>query len=85
VNAAGKRGAEVKDGDRLTLVTSDFVALGGDHADIPKDRAKLEDELVRDALEKGLMGKGELHEKEVLDLGHPRWKLPSERPVRCAP
>jgi 5'-nucleotidase len=81
----GQPGAEVRDTDKLLIVTSDFVALGGDRADIPKDRATIEDELVRDALEKGLTGKGELREKDVLDRTHPRWKLPQERPVRCAP
>jgi 2',3'-cyclic-nucleotide 2'-phosphodiesterase (5'-nucleotidase family) len=84
-NAKGQPGAEVRDTDKLIIVTSDFVALGGDRAEIPKDRATMEDELIRDALEKGLTGKGELREKDVLEREHPRWKLPGERPVRCTP
>ncbi len=84
-NAKGQPGAEVRDNDKLTVVTSDFVALGGDRAEIPKDRAVIEDELVRDALEKGITGRGELKENDLFDSEHPRWKMPSERPVRCTP
>jgi len=47
--------------------------------------SNIDDELIRDALEKGISGRGELKEKDVLDREHPRWKLPSERPVRCTP
>ncbi len=82
-NAKGQPGAEVRDTDKLTIVTSDFVALGGDRAEIPKDSATFEDDLVRDALERGLTNRGELKEKEVLDREHPRWTMPGERPVRC--
>lgn len=85
VGANGRPAAEVRDTDKLTVVTSDFVALGGDRAVIPAGRAVIEDDLIRDALEKGITGAGELKEKELLDREHPRWKLPGERPVRCGP
>ena len=84
-NAKGQPGAEITDTDKLTIVTSDFIALGGDRAEIPKDSATFEDELVRDALERGLTNKGELRTKALFDSEHPRWKLPGERPVRCTP
>jgi 5'-nucleotidase len=81
----GERGARVVDGDRLTLVTTDFIALGGDTTAIPAAGRVIEDELVRDAFEKGLTNRGILEEREVYDAKNPRWKLPMERPVRCAP
>jgi 5'-nucleotidase len=81
----GERGARIADDDKLTLVTSDFLALGGDTTGIPSAGRVIEDELVRDAFEKSLTNRGTLDERDVYDAKNPRWKLPMDRPVHCTP
>ena len=84
-NAKGERGAVVRDADKLTVVTSDFIALGGDKTGMSKEHLVLEDMLIRDAIESGLKKRSILREKDVLDPAHPRWALPGPRPVTCTP
>jgi 5'-nucleotidase len=81
----GERGARIGDDEKLTLVTSDFLALGGDTTGIPSEGRVIENEMVREAFERSLTNRGTLDEREIYDPKNPRWKLPSERPVRCTP
>jgi hypothetical protein len=81
----GERGARIQDGDKLTLVTSDFLALGGDTTGIPSTGRVIEDEIVREAFEKSLTNRGTIDERDFYDPKNPRWKLPMDRPVHCTP
>jgi 5'-nucleotidase len=72
----------------LTLLTTDFLATGGDGAlgRLSADRVSLEDaEPVREAMARVLRGRsGSLRADELLDASRPRVRYPGSRPVRCA-
>ncbi len=75
-------------GDRevLSLVTSDFIAFGGDGVFIPPSSATIEDELLRDAFEaqlRALKGRPPLSAGDLYDPGKRRVMYPGERPVSC--
>jgi 2',3'-cyclic-nucleotide 2'-phosphodiesterase (5'-nucleotidase family) len=77
-------GKKVADGDKLTLVTSDFLATGGDGA-FGKGEPKVEDgppirEVLADVLRarKGTLEGGAFH-----DPKKPRLAYPGARPVKC--
>ncbi len=73
----------------LTLVTTDFLATGGDGAlgRLPEGRVTLEDgEPVRDAMAAALRDRGgRLSPSALHDASQPRVRYPGERPVRCSP
>jgi 5'-nucleotidase len=81
-------GRPLRDGDRLRVATSDFVATGGDAILSAVDRAFVEmpDDVpnIREALVERLRRfGGVLAPDRYLDPARPRWSLPSPRPVRC--
>jgi len=85
------RGKPVRDRDRLVLVTSDFLAGGGDGMldgiDLPADAVRLEEsETIRDALARALRARGGHlggDDRRLLDPRAPRIALPGPRPVKC--
>ena len=88
VTLARADGRPIAPGDRLELVTSDYLASGGD-ALMPElsKRAVIDGEhLVREALVAGLGGpKAASGVREArYDPAHPRLDFPGQRPVRCA-
>ena len=82
-----ERGRPIGDDDAVVLVTSDFLATGGDGSGIPRSAVTLEEALVRDAFEAQLRGRAGGHlradEPPTFDRAKPRVKLPADRPVRC--
>jgi 5'-nucleotidase len=82
-------GQAVAAGDRLTIVTTDFLAAGGDRllapvmprggfpmaSDLPVAR-----EVVADALRRR---GGTLAEEHLINRTDPRWRYPGPIPVRC--
>jgi 5'-nucleotidase len=91
---AGKRKV-VADTDPVVLVTSDFLATGGDSMGIGDDASApgatakaptIEPTVIRDALERTLRARGgALRAAELYDANKRRIVYPGERPVRCAP
>jgi 2',3'-cyclic-nucleotide 2'-phosphodiesterase (5'-nucleotidase family) len=81
----GAGGGFISDADRVTLVTSDFIALGGDNVVVPPNSVTFEDELLRDAFETQLraMAGHPLSSGALYDPGHRRVIYPGERPVSC--
>jgi hypothetical protein len=74
--------------ERLELVTSDFLATGGDGL-MPElgTRAAIDDEhLIRDAIAAGLAApRSAATVRDARpDPAHPRLDYPGPRPVRCA-
>lgn len=70
----------------LTLVTTDFLATGGDGIGrLPAERVAVEDaEPVRDAVAEALRRRGgEVHPEVLHDPAEPRVRYPGTRPVRC--
>ena len=88
VDARRANGARIREDERLTLVTTDFLATGGDNAlGLAPDNAKvtvLEGRLVRDEMAKELRARrGALGASEFFDAKKPRWTLPGPRPLTC--
>jgi 5'-nucleotidase len=83
-------GQRVSDDTRLTVVTSDYLALGGDRLLEPlgleRGRKQVDRGMgVRDALTSQLSARGgELDPRKLFDPRRPRIGLPSARPVRCS-
>lgn len=76
--------------ERLKLVTSDYLATGGDRLLLPlgEPRARMTpvaETLVRDALAAELAKRGRIAARELFDPAKPRLGLPRARPVRCPP
>ncbi|HJL15313.1 MAG TPA: 5'-nucleotidase C-terminal domain-containing protein [Sandaracinaceae bacterium LLY-WYZ-13_1] len=71
----------------LILVTTDFLATGGDgaFAALGEGAIEVEDGVpVRDAMAEALEARaGELRPDALHDPAHPRVRYPGERPVRC--
>jgi 2',3'-cyclic-nucleotide 2'-phosphodiesterase (5'-nucleotidase family) len=89
-----KGGRKVKEAERLTVVTSDFLASGGDGTfgdlDLPKGAVELHDDgpIIRDAIAEVLVKRGgtvRAGDKRLHDRATPRLVYPGSRPVRCAP
>ena len=82
-------GKSIAPGTKLTLVTSDFLATGGDglFSRETKERAKLDDgPPIRDAMADLLRAhKSPLSpdDPSLFDPAHPRIDYPAPRPVRC--
>jgi 5'-nucleotidase len=82
-------GARVMDDERVTVVTSDFLATGGSgifSPAIPFDRPPvITDETVRDRMAEWIAKTGGTWRSSVLfDPARPRLVYPGARPVRCA-
>jgi 5'-nucleotidase len=83
-------GAAIDDRERLSIVTSDYLATGGDRllASIGDSRTRIRSAspmLLRDVLAEQLTRRPpRLNPRDVYDPQHPRLRLPSPRPVRCA-
>ena len=83
-------GREIEDGDMLSVVANDFIALGGDDVltpampeggfDMPSNTP-----LVRDVLAGWFKRRGgRLHAEQFLDPDKRRWNLPDSIPANCA-
>lgn len=79
-------GAKVRDVEPLTVLSTDFLATGGDGF-FSGSAATVEiGAPVRDAMADGLRARGgtlDPRDRELFDPGHPRIDLPGEVPVRC--
>lgn len=80
-------GTPIGDPDRLTLVTSDFLATGGDGMVFPEGSVVLDDGApIREALATLLGARGPRlsgEDPSILDPRRPRMEFPGKRPVRC--
>lgn len=79
------KGKALKDERMLTIMGSDFMFLGGDAfwGDLTPPPIEIADELMRDALERGLKKRKELRSSDVFDAKKPRFKLKGKRPMTC--
>jgi 2',3'-cyclic-nucleotide 2'-phosphodiesterase (5'-nucleotidase family) len=79
------KGKALKDERVLTILGSDFIFLGGDAfwGDLTPPPIEISDELMRDALERGLKKRKELRSSDVFDPKTPRFKLKGKRPLSC--
>jgi 5'-nucleotidase len=81
-------GKAVKDGDKLTLVTSDFLASGGDGAigrlKLPDGSVEVTNTIIRDSMAKSLkeIG-GTIDPAKLYSDRKRRLSYPGKRPVRC--
>jgi len=84
-----KAGAPIRPDDRLTIVTSDFVASGGDGVLAPAGplgdiKSPAGAPILREAVANWLRHRGgRLNESQFLSPGNRRWRYPGERPVSC--
>jgi 5'-nucleotidase len=84
------RAGKVIDDDRqLTLLTSDFLASGGDgligRLKLPEGSVTMTDVIIRDGMADALRARGgTLAPVQVFDPAHPRLAYPGTRPVSCA-
>jgi hypothetical protein len=81
-------GSTPTDGDLLTIVTSEFLAQGGDEfwgEGATQGGVSVSDALMRDVLEQQLRGKSVLEEKSYFDRARRRIAFPAgkRRPVVC--
>jgi 5'-nucleotidase len=83
-------GRPIASSTRLALVTSDYLATGGDRLFSPLElaRSRLEPvgtALMRDALAADFVKRRHIdpHDKRLFDPERPRMELPSPRPVTC--
>ncbi len=87
VRVLDERGRPLRPNRMLTLLTTDFLATGGDGAlgALGEDRVTLEDgEAVRDAMAEALTERGgHLRALSLFDPEHPRVRFPGPRPVHC--
>jgi 2',3'-cyclic-nucleotide 2'-phosphodiesterase (5'-nucleotidase family) len=83
-----RKGKSIKDDDKLTLVTSDFLASGGDGAigrlKLPDGSVELTNIIIRDAMADVLRKQGgKLDAGKLYDKDRPRLVYPGKRPVKC--
>jgi 2',3'-cyclic-nucleotide 2'-phosphodiesterase (5'-nucleotidase family) len=83
-------GKPIADGDRVTVVTSDYLATGGDELFTGPGRPAVPTEAqaqtVRDALAGALRKRGgsvDGEDPKLHDARHPRLDLQTTRPIRC--
>jgi 5'-nucleotidase len=89
VTARGER--PLRDGERLRVATSDFVATGGDAllaSLVSTENLTLHDDgpTIRDASAEALRARGGTLRPDdpvIFDAARPRWAHPGARPVRC--
>ena len=84
-----RAGKVVTDDRALTLVTSDFLASGGDgligRLKLPEGSVTMTDTIIRDAMADALRARGgTLAPAQVYDPAKPRMDYPGTRPVSCA-
>jgi 2',3'-cyclic-nucleotide 2'-phosphodiesterase (5'-nucleotidase family) len=82
------RGGPIPDDRTLTLVTSDFLASGGDgvigRLGLADGATRVEDTVIRDALADVLRAKkSQLAPRDYFDPAKPRIRYPAPRPVKC--
>ncbi len=81
------KGKVVGDDDPLTLVTSDFLASGGDgvigRLKLPAGAVTVTDQIIRDAMATQLRRGGTLDPGKLYDAKAPRLRYDGARPVRC--
>jgi len=83
-----RRGKPVRDDAKLTLVTSDYLASGGDLLFSPLGEPRLRIEnasslLLRDVLALELKKRKRVRARDSFDPHRPRLRLSSPRPIRC--
>jgi 5'-nucleotidase len=83
-------GARVRPAESLRVATSDYLATGGDRlfAPAPLTESQIEPDLgttVRDAMAAELRKRASVDPKALHDPKKPRLRLPSPRPIDCAP
>ncbi|MBK8173433.1 MAG: bifunctional metallophosphatase/5'-nucleotidase [Sandaracinaceae bacterium] len=93
VDIARANGRPVRDSDRLTIATSDFLATGGDRAltaEIDANNIRMPDDgpNIRDAIAAYLRSLPaatvvQPDNAQIYSREHPRWHYAGERPVRC--
>jgi 2',3'-cyclic-nucleotide 2'-phosphodiesterase (5'-nucleotidase family) len=89
VELRDRRGARIPPGKTLTMVTSDFLASGGEgafvRAGIPKSAITITDTVIRDGIAAVLRRRGgRLAPAPYFDAKKPRFAYPAPRPVTCA-
>jgi 5'-nucleotidase len=83
-----ERGQPIADDRTLTLITSDFLASGGDGAigrlKLPEGAVVVTDTIIRDAMAAQLTARGgTVSALDVFDPDRRRLTYPGPRPVRC--
>ena len=90
VALARTSGSPIRPDDRLTVVTSEFIASGGDGVLAPAGppgeiRNPEGAPILRDAVADWLRRRdGRLNENQILSPENRRWNYPGERPVSCS-
>jgi len=85
-----KAGAPIRPDERLTVVTSDFVASGGDGVLAPagpsgESKSPARAPILREAVADWLRHRGgRLNESQFVSPENRRWRYPGVRPVSCA-
>lgn len=84
IERAGKT-RKVADDEKVVIVGSDFMFTGGDGfwGDVKPPHVEILDELMRDALERGLEKRKSIVQSSVFDPKKPRLKLAGRRPIQC--
>jgi 5'-nucleotidase len=80
------KGGLYGDHETILMVTSDFIASGGDGVVVPINSVTMYDLLLRDTFEtqlRALKGHAPLSAGALYDPGHRRVMYPGERPVTC--
>jgi 5'-nucleotidase len=82
-------GRAIADDDRLLVVTTDFLAMGGDgvFTNVATDGFAVAEglPLARDVVADWFRRRGgRLREDQLIDAARPRWEYPGGLPVRCA-
>jgi 5'-nucleotidase len=87
VSLVREDGTPLGDADRITLVTSDFLATGGDGTAFPEGSVVVDDgPPIREAMAAQLTARGSRLSGEdpaIFDPTKPRMGLPGPRPIRC--
>jgi hypothetical protein len=82
-------GAQVEDRETLTVVTTDFLALGGDgifRPIAPPQGYTLDHDapLARDVVVDSLKRRGgRLSSSQLIDTANPRWLTPETQSIEC--
>jgi hypothetical protein len=84
-------GTPVADDEEVTLLTSDYLASGGDGAigslNLPQDAVEIHcGQTIRDAVAEVLRARGgsiDAGDRSIYDPEHPRFEFPGSRPVTC--
>ena len=82
-------GRSVSDDDVMRVITTDFLALGGDRIltpAMPDGGFEFDSSLplLRDSLVEFLRGKGDIEGESFSTAANPKWNVPAEVPAGCA-